>query len=144
MNISIKIEQGEYWWGGSSAESTMLPLSSASDGYFLDMSDCYNQTMPFYLSSHGRYVYCEEPMTVKASGGVIDFSSCGEITVEKCGETLRDAYLAASKCHFPFTGKFPPLDFFRTAQYNTWMEYDKYPSILYHNTYCSLLWITTF
>ena len=124
MKLEIKIEKNEYFWGGSSQYAGNLPISRSTEGYFLDMNDGHNQTMPLYISSHGRCIWCEEPMAVTADGGVIVCEAESEITLEKFGDTLREAYLGASREHFPFTGKVPPLKFFETAQYNTWMEFD--------------------
>ena len=123
MNKQIKIREGEYWWGGSTAKSIELPLSVDSE-YEIDMYNGANQTMPFFLSSQGRYIWSDMPMNVKLSGGIFDISSEADIILCEAGESLKDAYLAASSKHFPFSGKTPPLDFFETAQYNTWMEFD--------------------
>ena len=123
MKLTVKMLAGEFWWGGSSAKSYELPLTSESE-YEIDMYNGYNQTMPLYLSSMGRYMWSEKPMKVKVSGGVFDIMSESDIILREAGSTLREAYLAASQAHFPFSGKVPPLKFFETAQYNTWMEFD--------------------
>ena len=124
MKLEIKISENEYWFGGSTQCTEKLPISRETEGYFLDMNDGHNQTMPLYISTEGRCIWCEEPMIVTVDGGVIICEAESEIFLEKFGDTLHDAYLGASKAHFPFTGKVPPLKFFETAQYNTWMELD--------------------
>ena len=116
--------ENEYWWGGSSALADPLPLHKDSEKYELDMYFGYNQTMPMYISSLGRYIWSEKPMKVLCEGGVFYLESEAEIILGSGGDTLKDAYLAASRKFFPFTGKVPPLKFFDTAQYNTWMEFD--------------------
>ena len=124
MKLSVKILENEYWWGGSSATTDKLPICRATEGYALDMYYGYNQTMPMYISSLGRYIWSEKPMKVTASGGEINLESEAEIVLARGGDTLRDAYLAVSRKYFPFKGKLPPEKFFKTAQYNTWMEFD--------------------
>ena len=121
--MEVVISEGEYWWGGSSAEAEHQPFSAESE-YFYDMYMGYNQTMPLLLSNAGRYIWCEKPMAVKISGGVIQLEAESEIFLKKAGSTLKYAYLAASKNHFPFSGRLPEPKFFETAQYNTWMEMD--------------------
>ena len=123
MTLEVKILNDEYWWGVSSAESRHQPFCAESE-YFYDMYMGYNQTMPLLLSIAGRYIWCEKPMRVRFSGGVIYLEAEAEILLKKAGNTLRDAYLAASKSHFPFSGRLPETKFFETAQYNTWMEMD--------------------
>ena len=123
MTIEVKILDGEYWWGVSSAESKHQPFDKSSE-YFYDMYKGYNQTMPLLLSNLGRYIWCDKPMKVRFSGGVIYLDAKTEIFLKQAGTTLKDAYLAASRNHFPFTGRLPEPKFFKTAQYNTWMEMD--------------------
>ena len=92
--------------------------------YFIDMEKGLNQTMPLFVSTKGRYIWCENPMAVTVENGEFTISATSEIILWDKGKTLRDAYLEASSNHFKFTGKVPPLKFFETAQYNTWMELD--------------------
>ena len=124
MKKTVKMLDGEYWWGGSTAMAEPMPLSEKTVCYTLDMYRGYNQTMPLYVSSLGRYIWSEKPLRVDVSDGEFRLESESEIILESGGSCLKDAYLTASKKHFPFTGKVPPLKFFMTAQYNTWMEYD--------------------
>lgn len=124
MELKVKLLENEYWWGGSVALSEYMPLSKDSPDYELDMYYGYNQTMPLYVSSLGRYIWSEKPLNVKFSGGEFSLSSEAEVVLGQAGDSLRSAYLAASEKYFPFKGKIPPLKFFDTAQYNTWMEFD--------------------
>ena len=127
MDVTVKILDGEYWWGGSASETMkeVFPLGKDSV-YSANLRVTGNQTMPLFLSSFGRYIYSPDPFTVDVADGEIRCKSLtgAEFFVNEGGETLRDAYLRASEAHFPFTGKVPPLKFFETAQYNTWMEFD--------------------
>jgi len=124
MELRVKLLDNEYWWGGSVANADPMPLSKNSPDYELDMYYGYNQTMPLYISSLGRYIWSEKPLNVKFSQGEFSLSSEAEIILGRGGTTLREAYLEASRKYFPFSGKTPPLKFFDTAQYNTWMEFD--------------------
>lgn len=123
MTKNVHILPGEYWWGGASQNAVEMPIGESSR-YTFDMYDACNQTMPLYVSSKGRYIWSETPLRVRAEGGVIALESESEITLCEAGETLKDAYLAAMRAHFPFSGKVPPEKFFTAAQYNTWMELD--------------------
>lgn len=123
MKRTVKILPGEHWWGGASQNAAEMPITAESN-YEFDMYNSCNQAMPLYLSSHGRYIWSETPMHVRAADGEIAIESASEITLTEAGETLKDAYLAAMRTHFPFSGKVPPAKFFTSAQYNTWMEFD--------------------
>jgi hypothetical protein len=78
MTLEVKILDGEYWWGVSSAESKHQPFDKSSE-YFYDMYKGYNQTMPLLLSNLGRYIWCDKPMMVRFSGGVIYLDAKTEI-----------------------------------------------------------------
>lgn len=123
MNLKVKMLDGECWWGGSVAESSHNPFTKDSI-YDYDMYKGSNQTMPLFISNKGRYIWCERPMLVHIENGELDLSATEKIILCNAGKTLKDAYLCASKRHFPFTGRVPPSKFFTTAQYNTWMELD--------------------
>ena len=126
--MEIFIRENEFWWGGSIDDGTLMPFSQKTQGYSRDFrKNAPNQTMPLYLSSQGRYVWSDQPFAVSVDSGKMTLVG-DEIELVEAGSTLRDAYLAASKAHFPFTGKVPPLEFFSTAQYNTWMEFTYDPT----------------
>ncbi len=128
MTYRFEIEENEYWWGGSVEDGQYMPFSRKTQGFFRDYRRLApNQTMPLYVSSRGRYIWSEEPFSVSVQDGCFFFEGRG-ITVSRGGQTLRDAYLAASREHFPFSGQVPPSVFFETAQYNTWMEFTYNPT----------------
>ena len=123
MELKVRMLEGELWYGGSVADAMHNPYDS--DSLFdCDMEKGLNQTMPLYVSTKGRYIWCQDPMVVHIEGGVFDLRACSEIILCQVGSCLKDAYLAACEKHFKFTGKVPPLKFFESAQYNTWMELD--------------------
>ena len=123
MTLTVKMLKEECWWGGSTAEAHHFPLTEKSV-YSYDMRKGLNQTMPLFISNKGRYIFSTAPLTLTVRGGEFTLTSDGKIYFEEVGKTLKDAYLYAMRKHFPFSGKVPPLKFFSTAQYNTWMELD--------------------
>lgn len=123
MNLKVKMLDGELWYGGSVAEAANDPFDVNSK-YYYNMEYGSNQTMPLFVSTKGRYIWCESPMQVRIENGEFDLSAKTEIILIEAGKTLKDAYLSAQNNHFKFTGKVPPLKFFESAQYNTWMELD--------------------
>ena len=118
MNVTVIMKDGELWWGSSSAHGEAQPFSAESE-YSFNMTFGTNQTMPLFISNQGRYIWCEKPMKVRMAKGEISLSAESEILLCEAGSSLRDAYLAASRNHFAFSGKVPPEKFFTTAQYNT-------------------------
>lgn len=122
MKYSFKLLKDEYWWGGSTDDGTKMPFS-ASSSYKADFRrNCPNQGMPLLVSNLGRYIRSDAPFALEFRGDEILID--GEnVTLTVAGSTLKDAYLAAMRAHFPFDGSIPHEDFFKTAQYNTWMEF---------------------
>ena len=55
-------------------------------------------------------------------GEITITSDYEEVKPVRAGKTLKDAFLAAAKKHFPPSGKIPPEIFFSEPQYNTWIE----------------------
>ncbi len=131
MEFRVKFREGEYFWGGPTAAGTDMPIHAGSN-YTRDWThNPHNQMMPLFLSSKGRYIWSEDTFKVWVENGELCFDG-GEFTLWEGGGCLRDAYLAAMEAHFPFTetrdqGKIMPREFFRTAQYNTWMEFTYHP-----------------
>lgn len=122
---------GEVWWGGTTAKNA-CPLDQNSV-YHEDMRDfstsSSNQAMPLFLSSRGRYLWSDAPFDIRVKSGRITVKSSGRAPeLVKAGETLRDAYLAAQKVHFPCDQRTLPTAFFKNAQLNTWMEFTYYPT----------------
>lgn len=125
---TIPFEKDELWWGGAVGRAYHQPFSEQSD-YTDDYrsTGVLNQTMPLFVSDHGRYIWSESPFMVSIKDGAFTFEG-GQAEVVKAGTCLRDAYLAAMQAHFPFNGKHLPEVFFRTAQYNSWMEFTYFPT----------------
>ena len=119
---------GELWWGGSVAFATEQPYDENTAVTLSLLTQGANQSAPFFLSTKGRYVWSDTPITtVTFENGTVTLEAEAPVLVS-AGQTLRDAYLHACTEHFPFENKELPEKFFRTAQYNTWMEFTYYPT----------------
>lgn len=126
MQYRFEMLENEHWWGGTVA-SAACPLTSSSEYHQDFRKDCGNQTMPMFLSDLGRCIYSKNPFKVDVEQGVFLMEG-EEIALEILGSSLREAYLEAQRRYFPCDGKKLPEAFFRTAQYNTWMEFTYYPT----------------
>lgn len=117
--------ENECWWGGSIVNGDQMPFTKDTDVQIdlrgLTTGQSRNQHMPLLLSNKGRYVWSDEGLAFAFRDGVL-YAEGENVTLYEAGDTLRDAYLAASKRHFPFDGKPLPDKFFTTAQYNIWMQ----------------------
>ena len=127
MQYRVKFLDNEYFWGGPTCWGTDMPINSNSN-YTADFTRAMpNQFSPLFLSSKGRFVWTEDPFKVWVENGELCFEGTSFELYDK-GECLRDAYLAAMREHFPFENKKLPREFFKTAQYNTWMEFTYDPT----------------
>ncbi len=127
MEYRIKMLDGECFFGGSTIKGTENPFDARSEVSYDFNVSCPNQTMPLFLSTKGRYIYSQHPFRITFDHGTVTVEG-EEVTVAEAGTTLRDAYLAAMRAHFPFDGRRLPERFFTTAQYNTWMEFTYFPT----------------
>lgn len=123
MEYRFKMADNEYWWGGCSNFGTDMPYSAEKNiSVNLKSEKFRNQTMPLFVSNKGRYIWSDNLFDCRFENGEIIIN--GEDVVLCCGgSTLRDAYQAAMKEHFPFDGKKLPEEFFTRAQYNGWMQF---------------------
>lgn len=128
MEKIIQIKENEYWWGGSCMKGNEMPFTAASS-VRLDLrgADANIQTMPLLVSSKGRYIWGEQPFLFEFREGNI-YIEGEDIIVYEDGKNLKDAYLSASKNHFPFDNAKLPDEFFTTAQYNCWMQFNYNPT----------------
>lgn len=124
MIYRFKINAGEYWWGGTTI-SKFCPLTAESEYHQDFRNSAHNQSAPFFVSTDGRYIWSDNPFKVDIEGGefIIDGE---EVALYEAGTCLRDAYKAAQAKHFPCDQVKLPKEFFRSAQYNTWMEFTYY------------------
>jgi len=120
----IKMLPGEYWWGGACFDGIKMPFGSKSDFVRkLNPNSTMNQAVPLLLSDKGRYVWCNTGFSFSVKNGTIVIESeSGEVSLCEGYATLRGAYLAAMRAHFPPIGKRPPDAFFVKPQFNSWIE----------------------
>ena len=105
MNLQVKILENELWYGGSVADAMKAPFN-INTKYFLDMECGLNQTMPFFLSTKGRYIWCEAPMTVTIENGVTTisagmFEGCKNLETIKIPKSVKNIeFYAFSGCEY--------------------------------------------
>lgn len=117
----LTILPGEKWYGAAVNESQHAPFKA---GYTLNLNGDVrgNQASPILLSNKGRYVWSNDAFAFTVNDHEIVFSEHKELVIETAGNTLADAYSAASKKFFPPSGKMPDELLFSKPQYNTWIE----------------------
>ncbi len=121
MNYVFAMQKGECFWGGSSNDGVQMPFSVTSDFESDYRKISENQTMPMFLSNKGRCIWSEEPFKIAFKDGEILIEG-NDVVLEVFGKTLREAYIGAMNKHFPPRGNILPEEFFKTPQYNTWMQ----------------------
>ncbi|MGO8696283.1 MAG: glycoside hydrolase family 31 protein [Limisphaerales bacterium] len=110
------------WWAGVIDHGFQMPLAP---GYEADLcGDTYgNQSQPLLLSSEGDVIWSEEPFAFQFSRNGLVVETKGQPWLQtKHGDSLRDAFLFASRAYFPPSGKTPHELLFLAPQYNTWIE----------------------
>lgn len=122
MKYEIGFLENEHWWGGSAQYGNEMPIGKNSMYSHDFRYEAHNQTMPLFLSDKGRYIWSEEAFSAEVRDGKFVCEG-GQIEVCDAGNSLKEAYLAAMEKHFPFKSKELPKEFFKTAQYNTWIEF---------------------
>ena len=127
MRYQFSMEPGECWWGGTADDGCAAPFTESTILKQDFRLSAPNQTMPMFLSSHGRCIWSEEPFGVEIRDGVFYIDGV-DVSMEKLGATLPEAYRAAQAKHFPPSGEKLPEEFFVKPQYNTWMQYTYNPT----------------
>ena len=121
--LQLALLPNEAWWGGATTLGSKMPFGAAPLEINLNGDNRGNQYAPLLLSSKGRYVWCDKAFAFAFKDSALRVTSAGNaITCGQPGQTLRDAYRAASKAFFPADGKLPDLALFAAPQYNTWIE----------------------
>ncbi len=122
----IKMLKNECWWGGKVPDGCDMPYDEKSDVTVgIRTRNCENdQSASLFLSSKGRYIWNDNPFTAAFKDGeiLLDCTNGTPFEISEGHGTLKGAYKAAMKKHFPFTGTLPDKLFFTAPQYNTWME----------------------
>ena len=121
---TVRMLPGEHWWGAATWWGERMPFDAQTDAVIDIRTDGYaNQYQSFLVSDRGRYVWCDAQTTVTIRDGALTLVSDGApIALVEAGATLREAFRAASRAHFPPSGQTPDLAFFAAPQYCTWIE----------------------
>ena len=115
---------GEHWWGCANYFGPQMPFTERT-GLVIDLTkrNYANQYASFMVSDRGREIWCDDQCRFEITNGEIRVMSSGAaVEVKTAGRNLREAYLSASRSHFPPSGRTPDLTFFAAPQYNTWIE----------------------
>ena len=110
MRYEIDFLENEHWWGGSTLYGTEMPIGINSTYSHDFRNEAHNQTMPLFLSDKGRYIWSEDPFLAEVKNGKFICEGT-EIEVNEAGNSLKEAYIAAMKAHFPFQSKELPKEF---------------------------------
>ncbi|MDR3263469.1 MAG: glycoside hydrolase family 31 protein [Clostridiales bacterium] len=124
--LEFDMLQNEYWYGGQIGDGVQMPVN-ASRVYKNDsVSGFGDQSTPFFVSNKGRYLWSEDGYITSFDNGKVKVESdTAEVKLYEGFKTLRGAYLAASKAHFPPDGGMPDELMFKIPQYCTWIEMKK-------------------
>jgi len=121
--ISISTTKEISWWAGVVQDGFQMPMTNS---YQVDVrgDNHQNQVQPVVLSSRGDVIWSDEPFRLQFQERdqlLIDPSN-PRVFHDQAGDSLRDAFLFASKKYFPPSGKLPDESLFENPQYNTWIE----------------------
>lgn len=122
--LTLEIEKDEYWWGGVSSDSHLMPYSSSTSLERDLLGNNYgNQAQPLLVSNHGRYIWSEKPIAYRFDeGSIMVTSKYGEIKAGQQKSSLRKAFQYSIRHFFPPQGQSPEELMFTAPQYNTWIE----------------------
>jgi alpha-glucosidase len=122
FKTEITIQTNEKWWGAFVGLGQDMPFKTLAL-HDIGVQNYNNQNAPLLISSNGRYIWSDAPFKFSIEGNHISIlSEVEQLKIIEAGKTLRDAFLDASKSHFPTSGKMPEPLFFSVPQYNTWIE----------------------
>lgn len=112
------------WWAGIIEDGFKMPLTN---GYEIDVrgDNHQNQVQPLLLSDQGDVIWMDDPFKLRFQTGqglMLEHTAADPVAQTKAGNSLRDAFLYASRTYFPPAGKIPDESLFLNPQYNTWIE----------------------
>ncbi|MBP2000159.1 alpha-glucosidase (family GH31 glycosyl hydrolase) [Paenibacillus shirakamiensis] len=113
----------EQWWGGRAADGSHMPYGAKPFEADLFATLGMNQAAPLLLSNKGRYIWSDQPFSFSFTAEAITITGLtSEIVVQEGFGSLRGAFQAASRQHFPTSGAYPDELLFTAPQYNLWIE----------------------
>ncbi len=121
-DTSIRIQENEYWWGGSVIFGTQMPFGKKDFSFNLS-NHTGNQNAPVLISSKGRWIWSEKPFAYSFSQDSLCISNItGKIQTGEAGNNLKSAYQYCSENFFPTSGKWVDSLLITSPQYNLWIE----------------------
>lgn len=122
--LELKLAPDECWWGGWSVDGPRMPFTAGTQlSRNLYGNDGTNQAQPLLISSHGRFVWSEQPFKFEFSAGTLRISDArGALVADRAGKTLPEAFRHVARRYFPADGRMPEPLMFTRPQYNTWIE----------------------
>ena len=123
-SLNVQFLPGEGWHGGATLFGNDAPYGLKTGELKFDIrTDNYsNQSAPFLVSTKGRYIWSDKAFACSIADGRILIEGDAPIELTTGGKTLKEAFLAAAKRHFPASGKLPDLALIEKPQWNTWVE----------------------
>ncbi|NMM94558.1 glycoside hydrolase family 31 protein [Bifidobacterium oedipodis] len=138
-SITIDLLPDELWWGGTVSDGRYMPFGDAPFARNLSTAGtsdnliptASNQSAPLLVSTKGRYLWSEGTFVFSFEHGTLH-ANCtspdGQIVIVQTDGNLREAYLAASRNHFPASQRTPAMEMLTKPQYNTWIEMPYQPT----------------
>lgn len=122
--VSVKMLDGESWWGAANYFGSQMPFTEKSAlKVDLRKQGFFNQFTSMLVSDKGRVIWCDDQTVITITNGTIKMAcDTAKIISESGGRNLKEAFLHAANKWFPSSGKTPDLLFFSAPQYNTWIE----------------------
>ena len=124
-SLVVDMLPGEAWFGVYTFMGSQMPITKETKNLHFDLrtDNWANQSAPFFVSTKGRYIWCDTAFEGMIDGGKISLkNSSSPIELAEAGKTLREAFRAAAAKHFPASGKMPDAALFEKPQWNTWIE----------------------
>ncbi len=122
--MTFRFLENEYWYGGMVHIGGRLPISERDDVCvtLVGGRGACDQYSPLFLSSRGRILHSDRAFDVHFKCGEIIIDDRFSVTPEEGFGDLRSALREAAGRWFSLSGAVPDRRFFRTPQYNTWIE----------------------
>ncbi len=122
--MKIQFLENEHWYGGAVHMGAKLPVGPSDDVHvrLAGGVDALDQYSPLFLSSCGRILHSNKSFDVHFNKGEIVIDDKFQVELLDGFKTLKGAALYAAKNYYAEDGRVPDLRFFKTPQYNTWIE----------------------
>ena len=122
IKTQIEIGDGEAFWGGAVAHGIHMPLTRDSDWSFDSCGQgTTNPVSGIFCSTQGRYILLKDDFRITVRNGVMTLEADEAPVMERAGNCLREAYLAAAAT-FARDPVPVPRELMTHPQYCTWTE----------------------